>query len=454
MSRPDPRSDQTLELRRKIAQARQEFQAAKLGQSEAFPREEMRLVENVASMLAQAELKLMMGLQSQATPRHPIRATSTTIDSSSTSNSTSNPISVSITNSPQGHFTTELLKDMSTQAGLQPPYAPHSMLVVPSGPAFLPLFKLWGGQLGTTPPEVPILNGIQLDLSILALQINALGGKVEIRHNPNQWKRLAFQHALSKDRNQDDKQSRDAAKLLQKTYEEILLPFEEFYIKWQQLPTEEKKRQIPVMSTPLKYISISIRHPAEGTGDSLEPAPTDQVSMLLAQNPVEAGSRMAEIYFQHFYPGIILYTKISRLLQMSRSDLSRYQWADERIEWMLQLQRRSEGQDIADVITYMTDLFSASVSQQLQMARSREVATPDVATTQVPATTPAQKAPIRMVADCDMAAMPPPATKHVIFSTELVEDANTFVEETLAKIEDVSEFSLILACRLGLMDVG
>ncbi|KAJ1307350.1 hypothetical protein OPQ81_001455 [Rhizoctonia solani] len=411
------------ELKRHISKAREKVQAY-LGRGDASHWEKLGLA---ASMLAHAEDLLESGTSqpssSEATGQKSTSHTSTFI---STSDSGSIPMShATRALSPLSSLDAPVNStpiSMAPQPGISGGVALnlYSEPAIPSdGLTFSHLWKLWVFQNRKARQDIPMLGGKLLDLQLLALNINLLGGQAEVQRDTSLWRKLAVRLRLIESEAQDDEQSRRIVETLQKTQEELLLPFEQYCITWSRLSKEERNEILAKYTTAIENTKANYPSPMPEVGNLLSPSSvilTCGSTVTLAPNsPPELyeAIKLVDSYFQGFYPGVRLYTKIERLLKLPPSELPKHTWTRNRLDFLSRFPQNHAGQTIDQIIACM-----AVVIQQ-QLPRKKLI--------------PASEWPVSSVKVTEV--LPP--TSSAMFSAPLIYQANRFVENTIQAIEEV-----------------
>ncbi|CAE6519161.1 unnamed protein product [Rhizoctonia solani] len=411
------------ELRRKISYAREEAQAIGRGNPSLW--DELDL-ETAASLLARAEGVLAP---------HPSASTATGLSSM--------PCSSTITcASNYGHTSTSGATQAPSLSSSAAPANPTSVGVAalaglpgavtlnsysePAIPSdrltFSYLWKLWALQNGKTQQDIPTLRGKFLDIQLLALKIDSLGGQAKMRRNNRLWKRLATQLKLVDSEAQDDEHSKSIVDLLQRTQEELLLPFEQYCVAWSRLSEEEKNKSLVEYATATKGVKANLPSPTPIAGDALLPALAAQdrrSALTLAPNSSELyeGTKLVDVYFYGFYPGVRLHTKIERLLDFPPSELPKYTWTRKRLSWLSKFSQNYAGMSTDDIIAYMALHLPKRLAEQ---SPGKELIPPSGWPTN----------PVKVTE-----VLPP--TSGAMFSPSLIVQANQFVERTLQAIEAV-----------------
>ncbi|KAG8715383.1 hypothetical protein FRC11_004427 [Ceratobasidium sp. 423] len=281
------------------------------------------------------------------------------------------------------------------------------------------LWKLWALQNGKTQQDIPTLGGKFLDLQLLALNINSLGGQSEMHRDTSLWKRLAVQLKLIDSEARDDEHSKCIVDLLQKTQEELLLPFEQYCVAWSRLSEEERNKSLVEYATATKGTKANLPSPMPDAGDTLLPtsaAPDCGSALTLTRNSPEE-IKLVGLYLYGFYPGVRLHTKIERLLKLPPSELPKYTWTRKRLNWLSKLSRNCAGMSTDSIIAYMAKFipkYPAGQSPGKELIPPNGWPTNTVKVTEV---------------------LPP--TSSAMFSPSLIVQANQFVERTLQAVEAV-----------------
>ncbi|KAH7341954.1 hypothetical protein B0J17DRAFT_626374 [Rhizoctonia solani] len=422
---PSSRADQHAgfeELRRHISQAREQAQS-QLGSGEASHQEEQYL-ETVASMLAQAEGLLGQGsLQPStsntylsSTPRSSALTPAVGSGSTSTSGATQvSPLLSSLT-SPDVPVPTRI----TAPAGLRRVVSlnSYSEPAIPSDRlTFSYLWKLWALQDRKTRQDVPALG---VDLQLLALNINLLGGQAELDRDPSLWKRLAVQLKLIEDEVRNDENSKRIVGMLQKTQEELLLPFEQYCVAWSRLSEEDKNKILMNYAAATKSTKANLPSSMPEVSDifsqrSATPASGSATALAPNLPELHEAIKLVDTYFYGFYPGIQLHTKIERLLKLPPSELPNHIWTRKRLNWLSKFSQNHADRSTDQIIAYMAIV----IQQQL---RGKGLAP------MPPSGWPARSVQVTEV-------LPPTST--AMFSPSLTIQANQFVERTLQAIEEV-----------------
>jgi hypothetical protein len=421
------------ELRKQIAHARQQAQAH-LGRGDASSWEEVSL-GSVASMLARVEQALLDTKLAQTPPIKPVDTLPTGFASTSapTSNSASGSTTTSSTQAPPPQSSALLLVPPATALSL---YSEPAMPLERS--VFFDLWRMWAFHARITTRNIPKLEGKFLDLYPIAMSIKSLGGEAEMNRNSNLWKQLAFRLRYIDDEGQNDERSKHVIEVLQKIQEEVFRPFEQYCIDWSRLSEAERKQRLGEWMEAWKRSKAKAPSPAsepEDTLSTIAPAPRGLLFppaalehnpiLNIAEHPEDAGVKLVEFYFQHFYPGVPLYTKIDRLLKMPPTEATRHGWTRERLDWLLKFQRHHAGRDPVQVVASIAKSLPALMSQRSQAS---------VGSLELP------MAPVHKPADSGKPIVQSPPTKYTLFPTQLVFRANGFIEATISKIEDLREY--------------